>query len=214
MPDGACAEVCVVGHDGAVGISLLFGGNEVPSRPVVQSSGKAYRLKANVVADEINCGGAVLDMLLRYGQSMFAQVAQTALCNRFHTIDQQLCRRLLIGLDRSPSNELAMTHSAMAELLGVRREGVSAAANKLREAGVISYHRGQVVVEDRDELERRACECYAVTKNEHARLLASAAGMALPATTGLHAGARNRFPPFPQRRLQHTRFAQALSATR
>ena len=171
MQDGASSEVAVVGNDGVVGISLFMGGNATPSQAVVQSAGKVYRLRAQAVKIELDSPGPVLKMLLRYTQALIAQVAQTAACNRYHSIDQQLCRRLLLGLDRLPTDELMMTQELAANLLGVRREGVTAAALKLQLAGVIRYSRGHIVVLDRQRLEQRACECYAVAKKEYDRLL-------------------------------------------
>ena len=172
--DGASSEIAVVASDGMVGISLFMGGNATPNRAMVQGAGQAFRLPALAVRSEVQRGGPVLDMLLRYTQAMIAQVAQTAACNRHHSIDQQVCRRLLIGLDRSASNELMMTQEGVAGLLGVRREGVTAAALKLQEAGVIRYSRGRIAVLDREGLERRACECYGATKKFHDRLLPAA----------------------------------------
>ncbi len=169
--DGGSAEIAVVGNDGMVGIPLFMGGNAMPSRAVVHSAGHGYRLRAQAAKHQVNRDRPVLDMLLRYAQSVIAQVAQTALCNRYHTIDQQLCRRLLLGLDRSERDELEMTQELVANLLGVRREGVTVAALKLQQAGVIRYSRGHVSVLDRQRLEERACECYAVTKKEYDRLL-------------------------------------------
>ncbi len=169
--NGASAEVAVVGNDGVVGLSLFMGGNATPSQAVVQSAGQGYRLRAQLVRNEMTRGGAVLQMLLRYTQAMIAQVAQTAVCNRFHSIDQQLARRLLLALDRLPTDELAMTQELAANLLGVRREGVTAAAHKLQRAGVIRYNRGHIVVLDRHRLEQCTCECYAVAKKEYDRLL-------------------------------------------
>ncbi|MEO8466522.1 MAG: Crp/Fnr family transcriptional regulator [Gammaproteobacteria bacterium] len=169
--DGGSAEIAVVGNDGMVGIPLFMGGNAMPSQAVVQSAGRGYRLRAQAATREANRDRPVLDILLRYAQSVIAQVAQTALCNRYHTIDQQLCRRLLLGLDRSACDELAMTQELVANLLGVRREGVTVAALKLQEAGVIRYSRGHIAVLDRRRLEARACECYAAAKTEYARLL-------------------------------------------
>ena len=169
--DGASIEIAVVGNDGVVGISLFMGGDATPSQAVVQSAGQGYRLRAQVVKDETNRGGPVLMMFLRYTQAMIAQVAQTAMCNRYHSIDQQLCRRLLLGLDRLPSDELTMTHELMGRLLGVRREGVTAAALKLQQAGVIRYSRGRNDVLDRPRLEQRTCECYAAAKQEYRRLM-------------------------------------------
>lgn len=169
--NGASAEVAVVGNDGVVGLSLFMGGNATPSQAVVQSPGQGYRLRAQLVRNEMTRGGAVLHMLLRYTQAMIAQVAQTAVCNRYHSIDQQLARRLLLALDRLPTDELAMTQELAANLLGVRREGVTAAAHKLQRAGVIRYNRGHIVVLDRHRLEQCTCECYAVAKKEYDRLL-------------------------------------------
>jgi CRP-like cAMP-binding protein len=179
--EGASAEFAVVGHDGVVGISLFMGGNATPSLAVVQSAGQGYRLRAQAVRNEFNRAGPVLSMLLRYTQAMIAQVAQTALCNRYHSIDQQLCRRLLLGLDRSPSQDLRMTQELVASLLGVRREGVTAAAGKLQQAGVIRYSRGHICVLDRQRLEQRTCECYSVAKKEYERLLPVALPTALAA---------------------------------
>jgi len=169
--DGASAEFAVVGNDGVVGISLIMGGNATPSRAVVQSAGQGYRLCAHIVKAEVRRAGPVLSVLLRYTQALIAQVAQTALCNRFHTIDQQLSRRLLLGLDRCASDDLAMTHELVANLLGVRREGVTGAALRLQQAGVIRYSRGHIAVLDRLRLEQRSCECYAVARKEYERLL-------------------------------------------
>jgi CRP-like cAMP-binding protein len=165
------AEFAVVGNDGVVGISLFMGGNATPSRAVVQHTGQAYRLRAQAVKDEVRLAGPVLQTLLRYTQALIAQVAQTAMCNRYHSIDQQLCRRLLLGLDRVPSGELPMTQELIANMLGVRREGVTEGALKLQKAGLIRYSRGHVTILDRDGLERRTCECYAVVKKEYDRLL-------------------------------------------
>ena len=169
--NGASAEVAVVGNDGVVGLSMFMGGNATPSQAVVQSSGQGYRLSGQLVKNEMGRGGAVLHMLLRYTQAMIAQVAQTAVCNRYHSIDQQLARRLLLALDRLPTDELEMTQEMAANLLGVRREGVTAAAHKLQRAGVIRYNRGHIVVLDRHRLEQCTCECYAVAKKEYDRLL-------------------------------------------
>ncbi|MES2091975.1 MAG: Crp/Fnr family transcriptional regulator [Pseudomonadota bacterium] len=169
--DGASVETAVVGNDGVVGISAVMGGNATPSQSVVQSAGQGYRLHVQTLKNEINRGGMVLNLLLRYVQALMAQMSQTAVCNRFHSIDQQLSRRLLLGLDRLPSCELVMTQELVASLLGVRREGVTAAALKLQQAGVIRYSRGRIAVLDRQRLEQRTCECYAVTKQEHDRLL-------------------------------------------
>ncbi|MBC7955594.1 MAG: Crp/Fnr family transcriptional regulator [Cytophagales bacterium] len=169
--DGGSAEIAVVGHDGVVGISLFMGGNTNPSQAIVQSAGEAYRLNAHAVMREVHLGGAALSLLLRYTHALIGQVAQTAVCNRYHSIDQQLARRLLLGLDRSSSDELMMTQELAANLLGVRREGITAAAHKLQQAGVIRYSRGHIAVLDRHRLEQRTCECYAVAKREYSRLL-------------------------------------------
>jgi CRP-like cAMP-binding protein len=179
--DGASAEFAVVGNDGVVGISVFMGGNATPSRAVVQSAGQAWRISAAVVKHEALGAGPLLAMLLRYTQALIAQVAQTALCNRYHSIDEQLCRRLLLGLDRSASDELLMTQEGMAQLLGVRREGVTAAALKLQQAGVIRYRRGRIAVLDRRRLEQRSCECYAATRRECERLQAGQESLALHA---------------------------------
>ncbi len=172
--DGDSAEVAVVGHDGLVGLSLFMGGNATPSHAVVQSAGRGYRLSALRLRHEVEAGGAVLRMLLRYTQTLMGQVAQTAACNRHHTVAQQVCRRLLAGLDRSGSSELVLTHEAISQLLGVRREGVTAAAQQLAQAGVISYRRGRIAVLDRRRLEQHTCECYAVNRKEYERLLPAA----------------------------------------
>jgi CRP-like cAMP-binding protein len=177
--DGASAEFAVVGNDGVVGISVFMGGNATPSRAVVQSAGQAWRVSAAVVKHEVLGAGPLLAMLLRYTQALIAQVAQTAMCNRYHSIDEQLCRRLLLGLDRSASDELLMTQEGMAQLLGVRREGVTAAALKLQLAGVIRYRRGRISVLDRRRLEQRSCECYAAAKRECERLQAPPERLAL-----------------------------------
>ncbi len=169
--DGASDEVAVIGNDGVVGISVFMGGNAAPSRAVVQSAGAGFRLRSQVIKSEVERAGPVLAMLLRYAQSVIAQVAQTALCNRYHTIDQQLSRRLLMGLDRLPGDQLAMTQEGVAHLLGVRREGITGAALKLQQAGIIRYRRGQIEVLDRARLEERSCECYAVARKEFQRLL-------------------------------------------
>jgi CRP-like cAMP-binding protein len=173
--DGDSAEFAVVGNDGVIGIALFMGGDATPSRAVVQSAGQGFRLRAQVLRDEARLAGPALLLLLRYAQALIAQVAQTALCNRYHSIDQQFCRRLLLGLDRSPSYELLMTQEELANLLGVRREGVTAAALKLLRAGVIRYRRGRIAVLDRARLEQHSCECYAAARDEQRRLLPLAA---------------------------------------
>ena len=172
--EGDSSEIAVVGNDGMVGISLFMGGDATPSRATVQGAGQAWRLPSLAVRSEVQRGGPVLSILLRYTQAFIAQVSQTAACNRHHTIDQQVCRRLLVGMDRSSSNELLMTQEGVASLLGVRREGVTAAARKLQEAGVIRYSRGRIAVLDREGLEQRACECYAVAKKTYEVLLPTA----------------------------------------
>jgi CRP-like cAMP-binding protein len=162
--EGLSAEIAVVGNDGVVGISLFMGGNATPSRAVVQHPGQGFRLRAQVVKNEVSRAGPVLQMLLRYTQALIAQVAQTAACNRYHSIDQLMCRRLLLGIDRLPSDELVMTQELLASLLGVRREGVTAAARKLQEAGVIRYSRGHIAVLDRQRLEQRTGERHAAAE--------------------------------------------------
>ena len=169
--DGASAEFAVVGNDGVVGISLFMGGDATPSRALVQSAGLGWRLSAAMLKDTVERGGAALGLLLRYAQALIVQTAQTAACNRHHSIAQQVSRRLLMGLDRSQSDELAMTQEAVANLLGVRREGVTAAAQKLQQDGMIRYRRGHIEVLDRQRLEKHTCECYAVAKKEYQRLL-------------------------------------------
>jgi CRP-like cAMP-binding protein len=171
MENGATAEIAVVGNEGLVGISLFMGGESTPSRAVVQSAGHGLRLKAQLMKDEFDRAGPVLHLLLRYTQALITQMAQTAACNRHHTLDQQLCRWLLLSLDRLRANELAMTQELIANMLGVRREGVTEAALKLQQAGLISYTRGRITVLDRAGLEQRTCECYAVVKREYDRLL-------------------------------------------
>jgi CRP-like cAMP-binding protein len=171
MENGASAEIAVVGNEGIVGISLFMGGESTPSRAVVQSAGKGFRLRAQMVKDEFNRAGPVLHLLLRYTQALITQMAQTAVCNRHHSLDQQLCRWLLLSLDRLQHNELVMTQELIANMLGVRREGVTEAATKLQEEGFIRYSRGRITVLDRAGLEIRTCECYAVVKKEYDRLL-------------------------------------------
>jgi CRP-like cAMP-binding protein len=171
MQSGASAEIAVVGNEGIVGISLFMGGDSTSSRAVVQSAGHGFRLKAQIMKEEFNRAGPVLHLLLRYTQALITQMAQTAVCNRHHSLDQQLCRWLLLSLDRLQGNELAMTQELIANMLGVRREGVTEAALKLQQAGLIRYARGHILVLDRDGLETRSCECYAVVKKEYDRLL-------------------------------------------
>jgi CRP-like cAMP-binding protein len=171
MENGASAEIAVVGNEGIVGVSLFMGGGSTPSRAVVQSAGNGYRLSARVMQDEFNRAGPVLHLLLRYTQALITQMAQTAVCNRHHRLDQQLCRWLLLSLDRLQGNELVMTQELIANMLGVRREGVTEGANKLQGLGLIRYARGHITVIDRDGLEKLSCECYAVVKKEYDRLL-------------------------------------------
>ena len=171
MENGASAEIAIVGNEGLVGISLFMGGESTPSRAVVQSAGSGYRLRANAMKDEFNRAGPVLHLLLRYTQALITQMTQTAVCNRHHSLDQQLCRWLLLSLDRLDGADLVMTQELIANMLGVRREGVTEGAIKLQEAGLIRYHRGHITVLDRPRLEQRTCECYAVVKREYDRLL-------------------------------------------
>lgn len=165
--DGSSSEVAVIGNDGVVGISLFMGGNAMPNQAMVQHAGQGYRLRAQAVTAEVDRGGAVLMMLLRYTQALMGQVAQTAACNRYYSIDQLLCRRLLLALDRLPSSALMMTQELLANLLGVRREGVTAAALKLQQAGVIRYSRGRIDVLDRAQLVRRTGDSSASSRPRH-----------------------------------------------
>jgi CRP-like cAMP-binding protein len=171
MENGASAEIAVVGNEGIVGISLFMGGESTSSRAVVQSAGNGLRLKAQMIKNEFNRAGPVLHLLLRYTQALITQMAQTAVCNRHHSLDQQLCRWLLLSLDRLQDNELVMTQELIANMLGVRREGVTEGALKLQQGGLIRYARGRISVLDRPGLEKRTCECYAVVKKEYDRLL-------------------------------------------
>ncbi|TDY00613.1 Crp/Fnr family transcriptional regulator [Thiohalophilus thiocyanatoxydans] len=171
MESGASAEISIVGNEGLLGIPLFMGGRSTPSRAIVQSAGCAYQLHEKGLQEEFNRGGDFHNLLLRYTQSLITQMAQTAVCNRHHTIDQQLCRWLLLSLDRLGTNTLNMTQELIANMLGVRREGVTEAAGKLQRAGVIEYKRGHIVVLDRPRLEELSCECYAVVKRETDRLL-------------------------------------------
>ncbi|MDM0037644.1 Crp/Fnr family transcriptional regulator [Variovorax sp. J22G21] len=174
--NGASAELAMVGNEGIIGIALFMGGESTPSRAVVQSAGEGFRLPAQVMKDEFNRAGPVLHLMLRYTQALITQMAQTAACNRHHSLDQQLCRWLLLSLDRLQGNELVMTQELIANMLGVRREGVTEAALKLQKAGLIRYARGRISVLDREGLEKRTCECYAVVKREHDRLLPEKVG--------------------------------------
>jgi CRP-like cAMP-binding protein len=171
MENGSAAEIAIVGNEGLVGISLFMGGGSTVNRAVVQSAGQAYRMKAKFIRDEFLLAGPVQQIFLRYTLALITQMGQTAVCNRHHTVDQQLCRWLLMSLDRLSSNELTMTQELIANMLGVRREGVTDAAGKLQRAGVIEYQRGRIRVLDRPLLEKMACECYDVVRREFARLL-------------------------------------------
>jgi CRP-like cAMP-binding protein len=171
MENGASAEISVVGNEGLVGVALFMGGESTPSRAIVQSAGSAYRLLGQRLKDEFNRHGNLLLLMLRYTQALITQMAQTAVCNRHHSVDQQLCRWLLLSLDRLPDNRLTMTQELIANMLGVRREGVTEAAGKLQKLGVIEYSRGHITVLDRPRLEKLSCECYAVVKKETDRLL-------------------------------------------
>jgi CRP-like cAMP-binding protein len=171
LADGASAEISVVGNEGLIGIALFMGGETTPSRAIVQSAGHAYRLIGQRLKDEFHQNGPVQLLLLRYTQALITQMAQTAVCNRHHSVDQQLCRWLLLSLDRLSSNQLSMTQELIANMLGVRREGVTEAAGKLEKLGVIRYARGHITVLDRPQLERLCCECYAVVRKESDRLL-------------------------------------------
>jgi CRP-like cAMP-binding protein len=171
MENGASAEIAVAGNEGIVGISLFMGGESTSSRAVVQSAGAAFRMKAQTLKSEFNRHSPVLRLLLRYTQALITQMAQTAVCNRHHSLDQQLCRWLLLSLDRLAGDQLVMTQELIANMLGVRREGVTEAALKLQKSGVITYSRGRITVLDRAGLEKNTCECYAVVKREYDRLL-------------------------------------------
>jgi CRP-like cAMP-binding protein len=179
LENGASAEIAVVGNEGAVGVSLFMGGESTPSRAIVQSAGFAYRLSSRAVKDEFGRHGEMLHVLLRYTQSLITQMAQTAVCNRHHSLDQQLCRWLLLSLDRLNGARLNMTQELIANMLGVRREGVTTAAGKLQKLGVIRYSRGRITVLDRSKLESLSCECYAVVKKETDRLLPYRSGAAV-----------------------------------
>jgi CRP-like cAMP-binding protein len=179
LEDGASAEIAVVGYEGILGISLFMGGETTPSRAVVQSAGFGYRLKAPLLKQEFNRAGPVLRLLLRYTQALITQMTQTAVCNRHHSIEQQLCRWLLVSLDRLSSSSLKMTQELIANMLGVRREGVTEAAGNLQRAGLIRYNRGHIDVLDRPGLEQAVCECYSVVKVEFDRLLSD-----IPRATG------------------------------
>jgi len=193
LENGGSSEIAGVGNEGVLGISLFMGGNTTPSRAVVQTGGYGYRLKAHVLIEEFNRAGSVMRLLLRYTQALLTQMSQTAVCNRHHSVDQQLCRWLLLTLDRMPGNELTMTQELIASMLGVRREGVTEAAGKLQSAGYISYRRGHITVVDRAGLEKNVCECYGVVKKEFARLLFD-----------VHPGQNQPALVNPQRKQQHS----------
>jgi CRP-like cAMP-binding protein len=171
MKNGDAAEIAVIGNEGIVGISLFMGGNSTPSRAVVQSAGKGFRLKAQIMKDDFERFGPVTHLLLRYTQALITQISQTAVCNRHHSLDEQLCRWLLLSLDRLPGSELVMTQELIANMLGVRRQGVTECALILQKAGLIRYSRGRITILDRKGLEMRVCECYAVVNDEYKRLL-------------------------------------------
>ena len=175
MKSGASAEIAVVGHEGVVGMPLIMGGGSTPSLALVHSAGEGFRLAANLMLEAFERGGPLMHLLLRYTQSLITQMAQTAVCNRHHSLDQQLCRWLLLSLDRLRSNELVMTQELISNMMGVRREGVTEAAGRLHKAGIIEHHRGRIIVLDRDRLEALTCECYAVVRKECDRLLPTAA---------------------------------------
>jgi CRP-like cAMP-binding protein len=171
LENGSSAEIAVVGNEGAVGISIFMGGESTTSRAVVQSAGRGYRIKSSLILAEFNHSGPIMHLLLRYTQALITQMSQTAVCNRHHSLDQQFCRWLLLSLDRLSSNELVMTQELIANMLGVRREGVTEAALKVQKAGLIKYARGHITILDRAGLEHRTCECYQVVKTEYERLL-------------------------------------------
>jgi CRP-like cAMP-binding protein len=176
LADGASAEIAITGSEGLVGIALFMGGETTPSRAVVQSAGHSYRLRASVLKTEFERGGALQHLLLRFTQALITQMTQTAVCNRHHGVEQQLCRWLLLSLDRLDTNELVMTQELIANMLGVRREGVTEAAGKLQAEGLIEYSRGRITILDRPHLEARVCECYSVVKKEYDRLLPASVG--------------------------------------
>jgi len=206
MESGASSEFAGVGNEGVVGVSLFMGGNSTPSAAVVQTAGHAYRLESRWLLQEFNRAGLLQRLLLRYTQALMTQMTQTAVCNRHHSVEQQLCRWLLLTLDRMQSNELVMTQELIANMLGVRREGITEAAGKLQRAGIISYRRGHIAMLDRSGLEAHVCECYAVVKTELSRLLSDVQyrqGITLesdqPALpTGLSGAITGRFPPVNQ----------------
>lgn len=174
LENGASSEIAGVGNEGVLGISLIMGGNTTPSRAIVQTAGYGYRLKARLLMDEFNRAGPMMRLMLRYIQALITQISQTAVCNRHHSVEQQVCRWLLLTLDRMPSSDLTMTQELIASMLGVRREGITETAGNLQRAGLINYRRGHITVVDRSGLESRVCECYAVVKKEFDRLLSDA----------------------------------------
>jgi CRP-like cAMP-binding protein len=171
IENGASSEIASVGNEGVLGISLFMGGNTTPSRATIYTGGYGYRVKARLIIEEFNRNGSFMRLILRYTQALITQISQTAVCNRHHSVEQQLCRWLLFTLDRLPTNELIMTQELIAGMLGVRREGITETAGKLQREGLISYRRGHITVLDRKKLESHACECYGVVKKEFARLL-------------------------------------------
>ena len=195
MESGASAEVAMVGKKGLIGISLFMGGGSTPSRAVVQSAGRGFRLKARIVKDRFDKSGPLMHLFLRYTQALITQITQTAACNRHHAVEQQLCRWLLLSLDRSLGCDLSMTQELIANNLGVRREGVTEAALKLQRAGLIRYARGHIEVLDRQGLEERSCECYQVVKTEYDRLLPALQTASLP-QRHLHAAPGAPVPAF------------------
>ena len=174
LENGASTEIAGVGNEGVLGISLFMGGNTTSSLATVQTAGCGYRLKGRLMMEEFNHAGPMMRLMLRYTQALITQISQTAVCNRYHSIEQQLCRWLLLTIDRLPSHELTMTQELIAGMLGVRREGITEAAGNLQRAGLISYRRGHITALDRSGLESRACECYNVVKKEFHRLLCDA----------------------------------------
>ena len=186
MENGASAEIAVVGFEGAIGVAVFMGGQTMPNRAVVQSSGYSYQMRKEPFMQEFHHHGTLLRLMLVYTQALITQMAQTAVCNRHHTVDQQLCRWLLLSLDRLPSNELSMTQELISNMLGVRREGVTEAAGKLQQAGLIQYNRGHITVLDRPGLEARTCECYQVVKTEFDRLLPSSTSQDKPIRHSAH----------------------------
>lgn len=204
MENGATAEIGVIGREGMVGVNIFMGGETSPNQAIVQSTGYAYRARASVLREEFQRNPELQTLLLKYAQTLMSQMAQTAVCNRHHTVDQQLCRWLLTSLDRLPSNELVITQEFIAHMLGVRREGITGAAGKLQRAGIISYRRGRINIVDRDTLEEHACECYKIVKKEYERLLPvplAAAAPAKPLATVWATGTNGK--SYPEQRRSH-----------